>query len=165
MLAGPADHTFCYYGHLAPSVTTHAAQLAKPVLFFSPWQFLFWYDQPKTAQDEPELEFFKHLPTTWDDTRVLHGKVGHYAAIARRSGENWFIGTLNAGEPRTLDLALGFLPAGKRYEAITYRHDPAMQTRTKVAIERRTVDSTTILKARMSDRDGVAIRLVPIQGK
>ena len=76
MIAGPADHTFCYFSGHVKATTTNAAQLAKSVCFFSPWQFLFWYDQPSFAKDEPELDFFRQLPTTWDDTKVINGKIG-----------------------------------------------------------------------------------------
>jgi alpha-glucosidase len=40
MLAGPADHTFCW---MDPRIrNTHAHQLALPVVFFSPGQVLYW---------------------------------------------------------------------------------------------------------------------------
>jgi alpha-glucosidase len=161
MIAAPADHTFCYFNGYVDQTTSHAAQLAKSVCFFSPWQFLFWYDRPSSAQGEPELEFFKHLPTTWDESKVLHGRIGQYAAIARRSGSAWFIGCLNAGEPRTLELSLQFLPKDGKFEAYIYRDDSSVATRTKVGIERRAVNATTVLKAAMSGRGGVAIRIVP----
>ena len=163
MIAGPADHTICYFNGYVDQTTSHAAQLAKAVCFFSPWQFLFWYDQPSSARGEPELEFFKLLPTTWDDTRVIHGRIGSYAVIARRKGSDWFIGCLNAGEPRSLKVALDFLPAGKKFEARTYHHDPGAETRTKVGIARRGVDSSTVLNASMSGRGGLAIRIFPVK--
>jgi alpha-glucosidase len=159
-ICAPSDHTFCYYNGFVDQTTSHAAQLAKTICFFSAWQFLFWYDQPSSAQNEPELEFFKYLPTTWDETKVLHGKIGKYAAIARRSGDDWFIGCFNAGDPRILDLNLEFLPKGKPFEAIIYFDNNEVATRTKVGIERRPVDSTTVLKASMSGRGGVAVRIV-----
>ena len=161
MIAAPGDHTFCYYNGYVDGTTSHASQLAKTVCLFSPWQFLFWYDQPSAAKGEPELEFFKHLPTTWDETRVLHGKIGHYAVIARRNGSQWFVGCLNAVEPRTLKVPLDFLPAGTDFEAHIYSDDPTINTRTKVGIKRRAVDSTTVLEPSMSERGGVAIRIVP----
>ena len=161
MIDAPAYHTFCYFNGYVDQTTSHAAQLAKSVCFFSPWQFLFWYDRPSSAQGEPELEFFKHLPTTWDESKVLHGRIGQYAAIARRSGSAWFIGCLNAGEPRTLELSLQFLPKDGKFEAYIYRDDSSVATRTKVGIERRAVNATTVLKAAMSGRGGVAIRIVP----
>lgn len=161
MIAGPADHTFCYYNGYVDQTSSHASQLAKSVCFFSPWQFLFWYDRPAAASGEPELEFFKHLPTTWDEIRVLHAKIGRYAVIARRQGSDWFVGCLNAGEPRSLKVPLGFLPAGAKYDAHIYRDDPKVKTRTKVGIERREVDATTVLEAALGPRrGGMAIRLV-----
>ncbi len=161
MIASPADHTFCYFNGYVDQTTSHASQLAKPVCFFSPWQFLFWYDRPSNAHGEPELEFFKHLPTTWDETRVLHGKIGQFAAIARRKEKSWFIGCLNGGPPRTLDLSLKFLPPGRKFEAHVYRDDPSVSTRTKVRIERVPVDSTSVLKASMTGRGGFAVRIHP----
>ncbi len=129
------------------------------ICVFSPWQFLFWYDQPATAKDEPELALIKHLPTTWDDTKVLQGKIGDYAAVARRSGNDWFVGCFNAGEPRTLDLALDFLPGGTKFEATIYFDNSETPTRTNVGIKKISVDSTTVLKAAMSGQGGVAIRI------
>ena len=162
MIAAPADHTFCYYAGHVDQTTTHASQLAKSVCFFSPWQFLFWYDRPAQANDEPELEFFKHLPTTWDETRVLHGKIGQYAVVARRNGEDWFVGCLNAGEPRSLDVSLKFLSAGREYVADLYSDDPTMSTPTKVKIIRRRVTSADAIKTVLSESGGMALRIVPV---
>ena len=175
MLAGAADNTICYYDERVDRQATHAYQLAKTVCFYSPWQFLFWYDRPFVSPDvtkrapnaynmigdEPELEFFDHCPTVWDDTRVLHGSIGQYAVIARRSGDNWFIGGMNSDEPHSLDISLQFLDADKKYAAYIYSDDPAVSTRTHVKIERLAVDGGTVLKVTMPARGGQAIRLVP----
>ncbi len=160
MIVAPADHTFCYYNGYVDEKTSHAAQLAKTVLFFSPWQFLFWYDRPSNASGEPELEFFRHLPTTWDDTRVLHSKIGEYAVIARRKGSEWFVGCLNAVAPRTIQVTFDFLEDEVDYEAHIYRDDPSVGTRTKVGIERRRVTSKTVLEVPLSERGGMAVRVV-----
>ena len=160
MIAGPADHTFCYYSGYVEQTSSHASQLAKSVCFFSPWQFLFWYNRPADASGEPELEFFKYLPTTWDELRVLDAKIGQHAVIARRKGDDWFVGCLNAGKPRTLKVPLDFLSKGVKYDAHIYRDDPKVKTRTKVGIERRQVDSTTVLHAALGSHGGMAIRLV-----
>jgi len=161
MLAGPGDNTVCYYDGRVDRNASHAYQLAKPVCIFSPWQFLFWYDRPQSAQDEPELEFFKHLPTVWDETRVLHGRIGQYAVIARRRGDEWFVGCMNAGRARTLDVRLDFLPAGRPFDAHIYRDDPTVDTRTKVSVTRRPVQADSVLKAAMTAQGGMAVRLVP----
>jgi alpha-glucosidase len=160
-LAGPADNTICYYDKRVDANASHAYQLAKAVCLFSPWQFLYWYDRPASAQDEPELEFYDRVPTVWDDTKVLHGRIGEYAAVARRRGDEWFIGVMNSGEARTLDLPLGFLEKGKRYAAHVYSDDPSVATRTKVKIERFTVTAETTLKAAVTEKGGQAIRIAP----
>ena len=107
------------------------------------------------------MGFFDAVPTVWDDTKVLHGRIGEYAAIARRSGRNWFIGCMNSGEQRTLELPLGFLDRAKKYVAHVYSDDPSAPTRTHVKVERFLVDAGTVLKAAMSPQGGQAIRIVP----
>jgi len=175
MLAGAADNTICYYDHRVDEKATHAYQLAKAVCLYSPWQFLYWYDRPakkgsselqkNILGNEPELEFFDAVPTVWDDTKVLHGKIGEYAVIARRSGKNWFIGCMNSGQARTFDIPLDFLKKGKKYVAAIYSDDPSVQTRTHVKITRYLVSPETVLKAAMSEKGGQAIMLVPASGK
>ena len=64
-------------------------------------------------------------------------------------------------EPRTLDVALGFLPEGQRFVAYIYRDDTSVPTSTKVGIERRHVSSKTVLKVSMRKQGGVAIRITP----
>jgi alpha-glucosidase len=179
MLAGAGDNTICYYDERVDRQATHAYQLAKAVCFYSPWQFLCWYDRPFISReatgraadarnmigDEPELEFFDHCPTVWDDTKVLHGRIGEYAVLARRSGDSWFVGAMNSEEPRSLDVPLNFLDADKRYAAYVYSDDPTVPTRTHVKIEQRTVDRGTVLKVALPARGGQAIRFIPAQGK
>ena len=175
MLAGAADNTICYYDGRVDENASHAYQLAKSVCFYSPWQFLYWYDRPDRSPrraggaggghnvigDEPDLEFFDHVPTVWDDTKVIHGRIGQYAVLARRSGESWFIGCMNAEAPRTLDVPLDFLDAGRSYVAHFYSDDPAAPTRTHVRIDRRIVDSSTALKVELGSQGGQAIRIHP----
>lgn len=175
-LAGPADNTICYYDERVDRFASHAYQLAKAVCFFSPWQCLYWYDRPATATDagapgpasgnhvigdEPELEFFDHCPTVWDETRVLRGEIGQYAVMARRSGRDWFVGFMNAGQPRGVDLPLDFLTPGQRYQAHIYSDDDRVPTRTRVRVERSSVGSDIVLKLAASAQGGQALRLVP----
>ena len=178
MLAGSADNTVCYYDARVDANWTHAYQLAKPICIYSPWTFLYWYDRPPDAPqkmggagkgagkvgNEPELEFYDAMPTVWDETKVLAGQIGEYAAIARRSGANWFIGCMNANQARTLDLPLNFLDPDRKYIANIYSDDPAVATLTHVKIERIPVDSRTVLHPAMSDKGGVAVRIVATNG-
>lgn len=172
-IAGAADFTVCYFAERVDDHWSHAHQLAKPICFYSPWHFLFWYDTPLSSQqspklldsiiDTPELAFFASVPTTWDETRVLHGTIGEYAVVARRSGANWFIGAMNDGIPRKLTISLDFLDKSQRYQATIYRDDPQLQTRTKVAIDRQEVDSAISIDIEMIANGGQAMIITPAQ--
>jgi len=175
MLAGAADNTICYYDGRVDRNASHAYQLAKAVCFYSPWQFLYWYDRPQASPqktggaggaetgigNEPELEFFDHCPTVWDDTKVIHGSIGEYAVMARQSGENWFVGCMNSGQPRNFNVPLEFLDPGEKYIAHIYSDAPSVPTRTHVKIEHFLVDRETVLRMAVSANGGQALRIFP----
>jgi alpha-glucosidase len=159
-IEGFGDYTVCYYNNRIQ--TTHAHQLAMAVVAFSPLQFVFWYDSPSNFKGEPEVEFFRHVPTVWDDTRVLNGEIGKFATIARRKGDDWFVGIINGGEPRTLKLPLTFLNPGRRYTAHIYSDDDSVSTRTHVGIETRVVDSTSVVELLLHPAGGAAVWIAPL---
>jgi alpha-glucosidase len=179
MLAGAGDNTICYYDDRVTRNASHAYQLAKAVCLYSPWQFVYWYDRPPSSPqdkggaggskhligDEPELEFLDRVPTVWDDTRVLHGKIGQYAVIARRAGDEWFLGCMNSAEPRTLLVPLNFLGRNRRYTARRYFDDPDVPTRTRVGIRTDDVNANDVLQVRLPARGGEAIWLSPNAGR
>ena len=159
-LAGAADYTICYYD---PRIrTTHAHQLALAVVYYSPLQTLYWYDTPERSHDEPELAFWDRIPTTWDETRVLDGAPGRDVTIARRKGDEWFVGSITNNDARRIPLRFDFLPKGKRYEATIYADDPAAPTRTKVGIHTRSVDAATVLQLDLPASGGQALWLRPL---
>ena len=160
-LCGPGDYTPCWYNGRVKNTRAH--QLALGVVTYSPWQFLFWYDNPGMYKGEPELDFWRQMPTVWDDTRVLHGRIGAYASIARRSGNDWFIGTINALERRTLEIPLSFLTPGKTYTAALYSDGaPDGSDRTRVTCATRRVTAADTLTADMAMNGGHAVHLVPL---
>ncbi|MCC9604993.1 glycoside hydrolase family 97 protein [Blastopirellula sp. JC732] len=171
-LAGAADHTICYFDPRVDKNWSHGQQLAKAVCTYSPWQFIYWYDTPLTSQQDgkksrsrivasPELEFYKQVPTVWDETRVLDGKIGEYAVIARRSGDDWYIGAINANQKREFSFPLDFLAADKTYQARSYRDDPTLNTKTKVRIEDEQVNAESELVLTLEPNGGEAIRISP----
>jgi alpha-glucosidase len=158
-LTGPADYTYCWY---SPRLrASHAHQLALSTIYFSPWQVLFWYDRPAQDDGDAALEYWRHLPTCWDETRVLQGEIGKSASVARRRGQGWFVGSIRVGGGEW-KIPLSFLPTGRKFDATVYSDgdigDPASKA---VKVERLTVDSTTLLTARMCANGGQAVRLVP----
>jgi alpha-glucosidase len=160
-ITGPGDYTVCYYDSRLK--TTHAHQLAMAAVSFSPLQWIYWYDRPSMSHGERELEFFRKVPTVWDDTKVINGKIGEYATIARRSGDDWFVGTINNSEPKQLQVPLAFLTGGRKYVAHLYSDDDSVATRTKVGVATREVDSKTILDVPLTAGGGQAVWITPAQ--
>lgn len=159
-VAGPGDYTVCYMDNR--DKTTHGHQLAMGVISFSPLQWLYWYDRPGQYKSvPPEMEFWVHMPTVWDETRVLDGQIGSYAALARRSGREWFLGIINAGQPRTLKLPLSFLERGQNYTAHVYADADKVATPTRVSVETQAVTSDTTLDVPLKAAGGEAVWIEP----
>jgi len=90
---------------------TRCQQLAMYVVYESPLQMLS--DSPSNYEREPEsLEFLRAVPTTWDETVPLDGKIGEDVVVARRNGKDWYVGAMSNWTPRDLEINLSFLPAG-----------------------------------------------------
>jgi len=122
MFAGPMDYTpgamrnsekknFDANYTRPMSQGTRCHQLGLYVVFESPLQMLA--DAPCNYLKEKEcMEFLSAVPSVWDETKPLAGKVGDYVAVARQKGKNWFVGAITDWTPRELDVTLDFLPAG-----------------------------------------------------
>jgi alpha-glucosidase len=122
MVAGPMDFTpgaminrgkenfnSVFTQPMSPGTRCH--QLGMYVVYESPLQMLS--DNPSNYYREPEcMEFLSAVPSVWDDTKVLDGLVGDYIAIARRSGDTWFIGAMTDWDARSLDINIDFLGEG-----------------------------------------------------
>ncbi|MBQ7471861.1 MAG: glycoside hydrolase family 97 N-terminal domain-containing protein [Prevotella sp.] len=165
-LCGPADYTPTYYNKRKKM--TYAAQLAMPVIYYSPIQFLFWYDDPQLhdglqADTHPgELQFWKDCPTVWDESIALDGIPGQYIVQARRSGNEWFVGVMNNTEPRTVTIPISFLPKGK-YEVEVYNDDPTANTRAQVKSEKIKVKSGQAIVLHLLPNGGAALHIRPIR--
>lgn len=156
-IAGAADYTICYYDKRIK--TTHAHQLALAAIYYSPIQTLYWYDKPALSKDEPELSFWDNIPTSWDETKVIQGKPGEFITNARRSGKDWFVGTITNNDARVLQLPLNFLPKGQKYIATVYSDDASVNTATHVKVENINVDASAVLQVSLKPSGGQAIWL------
>lgn len=164
MINGAADYTICYYDKRLKN--THAHQLAASLVFYSPLQTIFWYDKPALYQGEPEIEWFEHLQTVFDDSRVLSGTPGKGIVMARRKGGEWFVGAMtnNEGGSETVDLS--FLEEGKSYLAAIYTDGgEKVKTRTHVKCTYMEVCAEQQLKFVLQPRGGAAVRLIPLKDK
>ena len=161
-LCGPADYTPCYFNGRVKNTKAH--QLAMPVVYYSPITFLYWYDLPNVYKGEKELDFWKHCPTVWDESKALAGKIGEYIVQARRSGNDWFVGAMNGLQARDITLnTAGFLQKGKKYRVEIYNDDPSLQTRTKVSSTEMVIKAGKQLKLHLQASGGAALRFVPVK--
>jgi alpha-glucosidase len=147
---------------LTPMVMgTRAHQLAMYAIYEAPIQMVS--DHPKAYTDQPAFEFIRKVPASWDETKVLNGLPGEYITIARRHGDEWFLGSMTNWVPRELELPLDFLGAG-RYRAEVYADaEDSDRLPKNVSIVKQTVDRSARLKARLASGGGYAVRLVPIR--
>ena len=116
-VAGPLDYTQgamrnATRGNFRPvnsepmSQGTRCRQLALYMIFESPLNMLC--DTPTQYMKEAECtRFIADVPTVWDETVPICGKVGEYVAIARRKGSVWYIGAITNWTARDLELDLG----------------------------------------------------------
>jgi alpha-glucosidase len=171
MLAGPMDYTPGGFNNVTkenftsvrgPALTvmsTRTHQTAMFVVYESEFQIVS--DSPEAYEGQKELDFLRVVPASWDETRVLNGVPPKYVTIARRHGNDWYLGSLTDGDARELDVPLTFLGSGA-YDAEIYADGPNAATQPKDSVvEKRRVDARTVLKLKLAPGGGSAIRLVP----
>lgn len=122
MVAGPVDYTqgamrnaqkpsFRDIDETPMSQGTRCRQLAEYVIFESPLNMLC--DMPMLYEQEKECtEFISQIPTVWDATVAMDGKIGQYIATARRHKDVWYVGALTNWDKREMTLDLSFLGEG-----------------------------------------------------
>lgn len=162
-LAGPADYTIAYYSKAIKN--THAHQLALSVVYYSPIQFLYWYDQPSAYQGEPEIAFFDKVKSVWDETKVLNGETGKYISVARRSGKDWFVGAITNTKARKINIPTDFLIKGKKYVVKSFQDDDNVATRTKVAVSEYKIKGGDVLNFDVKASGGVALIITEVSKK
>jgi alpha-glucosidase len=173
MLAGPLDYTPGAFGNsnrenfVARNLTpmglgTRAHELALYVVLESPLQMVS--DYPEHYAGQHDFEFIKQVPTTWDEVRVINGRPMENITIARRSGKDWYIGSITNWDSRTVRLPLDFLGEGKYVAEIYADAADADKDATHTEFSRQTVDSGTVLDVRMVSGGGNAIWIHPAGG-
>lgn len=166
MLAGPMDFTPGAFHNaargefkeldVAPmSQGTRAHQLAMYVVYESP--LVMVSDYPEAYEGQPGLEFIEKVPTVWDDTRVLAGRPAENIVIARRNGDNWYLGAMTNWDARDLEIPLDFLGAGE-YEALIFADGPgAAKTATSLEISKKRVTAADKLAVHLAPGGGAAV--------
>ncbi|MEO7046726.1 MAG: glycoside hydrolase family 97 C-terminal domain-containing protein, partial [Ferruginibacter sp.] len=121
-------------------------------------------DRPEGYRQLPDAAktFLKNVPNAWDDTKLLDGYPGKDITIARRKGNEWYIGSINAEQRREKNktIKFDFLPAGVKYKLTLIEdgeHDKSFATKYLV------VDNTDQLNVKMLRRGGFVMLLQQIK--
>jgi alpha-glucosidase len=130
MMAGLMDYTpgamrnatrrnFRPVNSMPVSQGTRCHQLAMYVIFEVPFQMLS--DNATIYMKEQEsTDFITSVPTVFDETVPLEGKVGEYVAIARRKGDTWYAGAMTNWTRREITIDFSFLGPGN-WQATVFR--------------------------------------------
>jgi len=111
-------------------------------------------DYPDAYTGQPGFEVLQHIPTTWDETKVTNAVVDKYVSIARRKGNDWYIGSIANNNNQQMEVVLDFLPVGK-YKAIIYSDaSDALQNPNHLTKEEKVVNKTMKLKISMAAGGG-----------
>ena len=103
------------------------------------------------------------MPTDWQDTQVLHARIGDYVTIARqdRNSDDWYLGSVTDENGRNLQATLSFLEPNQTYVAEIYRDGAAADWQSNpydIEITEQLVNSTTNMTLRLAPGGGQAIR-------
>ena len=128
MLAGSTDYHLGGFRAAMPGA--FKVQYTRPLVMGTRCHMLAMYvvlenyqgmmcDYPDAYTGQPGFEVLQHIPTTWDETKVTGAKIDEYVSIARRKGNDWYIGTISNHNSREVEINLNFLSQGK-YTATIY---------------------------------------------
>ena len=126
------------------------------VVYYSPIQFMYWYDKPSLYNGEKELELWKNIPTVWDETRAILGEPGEYIVTARRSHNDWYLGAMTGNKGREVAIKTDFLQKGKKYLMTLYQDDPSYSSKTKVKVISKLIKGDEVIRLSLQDSGGAA---------
>ena len=168
LLAGPADYHLGGFRALPRS--KFKIQYVNPYVMSTRCHMMAMYvvlenhltslcDKPEAYEGQPGFEVLRTVPGTWDEISVPLAEFNKYVTVARRSGTDWWVGTLNDGTARTLNLKLDFLGDGK-YQAEIYTDAPDVdENPNHLNKETRTVTRKDVIELPLAADGGSVLRI------
>lgn len=168
MLAGATDYHLG--GFRAVPESQYKIQYTRPLMLGTRCHMLAMYvvlesylgmvcDYPEAYEGQPGFDFLQEIPTVWDETRVLGAEVGEYLTVARRRGDDWYVGTITNSRPREIQIPLGFLAKGK-YTADLYADaSDSDQSPNHLSKQTRSVNSGDVISIKIAPGGGQVMRL------
>ena len=168
-VAGPMDYTqgamhnatrANYYPSNSEPMSqgTRCHQLALYIVLESPLNMLC--DSPSNyMREEESTSFIAQIPTVWDETIILDGKMGEYIITARRKGNTWYVGGLNNWTARDVEVDLSFLSAGDRKAVLFKDGVNAHRAARDYKREQITVNAAQPIKIHMAPGGGFTLQI------
>jgi len=154
------ENEFAIVGGDAPNpyvMGTRCHQLAMFVIYES--VFGVACDSPFNYRDQPGTDFLRLVPTTWSETRYLSGYPGESIVLARRSGDQWFVGGMSNEDSREVELSLDFLEEGS-YSATLWKDAATTdQNPAHLEMEHFEIEAGETLKVTMNKGGGFVLVL------
>lgn len=173
MASGPMDYTqgamrnankknYRPVGSEPMSQGTRTHQAAEYIVFDSPLVMLC--DSPSAYEAEPDYtRLIASVPTVWEETRILDGKVGEFIVTARRAGGQWYVGALTNWTERELEIPLDFLGEGVWQVELCVDGPNAGRAARDYALRTLQVRAGERLPARLASGGGWFARFTPVK--
>jgi alpha-glucosidase len=168
MLVGPMDFTPGGFRNVTAAqftpnmdrpmvLGTRCHQLAMFVVYESPLMMVC--DDPSAYRNQPGIEFIREVPTSWDHTRVIEGSIAEHIIIARKKGNDWYLGAMTDWTARNANIPLSFLDQGNYHAEIFQDGEDADSHPTGLKTINRIVTAKDTLSARLAKGGGLVARL------
>ena len=150
----------CYQNPV--SMGTRCHQLACYIVHDSPFTMLC--DTPTNYErEQPCVDIITSLPDTFDETKIIQGKLGSYIIVARRNGSDWYLGGQTNWDGRDVELSLDILPPGTYQATIVSDGINANHNAEDYRIEQKTLTANDQLSLKMANGGGFLIKLIKQQ--
>ncbi|WP_084383926.1 glycoside hydrolase family 97 protein [Halalkalicoccus paucihalophilus] len=157
-VVGPMDYTPVTFSATGDNAeTTIGHELALSVVFQSDLQH--FADSIESYQEYPLAEqFLSEVSAVWDETTFVSGTPEEEATLARCDGDQWFVGSITAGDSQTVNLLLSFLPDDQQY---TMRLISDADDGTALTSREQTVTADETVSVDIAENGGFVARLWP----
>lgn len=140
---------------------TRAHQVANYIVQDSPFTMLA--DNPTSYMENQECtDFITAIPTVFEETKVINGKMGEYIVTLRQTGNCWFVGGQTDWNPRDYELDFSFLPSAEKFKVTLLKDGVnAGKQAQDYVVETFEVNSGTKKLIHMAPGGGFAVRIDP----
>jgi alpha-glucosidase len=146
---GPMDYTPTAYS-TPRRYSTYAHETALPFVYESGWVVMC--DLPEYYLNSPARPVLQEIEASWDEIKLLAGYPGEYAVIARRKGQKWTVGAINAGAARTVTIPLDFLR--NNYKSLLLCEDDKTDPHNQCVIRTVSIETDPTFTFEMAENGG-----------